>query len=142
FSLANASYGFFVLPESLPREKRMALSWARANPLGSLKLLRSHRELLGLAIAAFLMDVAHFSLQSVFVLYADYRYGWKERAVGFTLGGVGVCAAIVQGGLAGKASRRFGEHATVYMGLFFGALGFSLYGLAPSRTLFAIAVPV
>src|SRR6267378_6289311 len=39
FSLANAAYGYFVLPESLPRERRTAFSWARANPVGSLRLL-------------------------------------------------------------------------------------------------------
>jgi DHA1 family tetracycline resistance protein-like MFS transporter len=142
FSLANAVYGVFVLPESLPREKRMAFSWKRANPLGSLRLLASHRELLGLAIAAFIMDVAHFSLQSAFVLYADYRYGWKERAVGLTLTGVGVCAAVVQGALAGRASRAFGERRAVLIGLVFGALGFWLYGFAPTGALFVLGVPL
>ena len=45
-SLINGLYGVFVLPESLPREKRAAFSWRRANPVGSLKLLR-----LGTAVA-------------------------------------------------------------------------------------------
>src|SRR5580692_8391546 len=50
-SLANAAYGFFILPESLPKERRAAFSLRKANPIGSLKLLRSHRELFGLATA-------------------------------------------------------------------------------------------
>jgi MFS transporter, DHA1 family, tetracycline resistance protein len=142
FSLANAAYGAFVLPESLPKEQRMAFSWARANPLGSLKLLRSHPELLGLSLAAFAMNLAHFSLQSTFVLFADYRFGWKERAVGFTLAGVGVCAAVVQGGLAGPVAQKLGDKRTLLVGLVFGALGFACYGLAPTGLLFLVGVPI
>src|SRR5262249_14437128 len=65
-SLANAAYGFFVLPESLPPERRSKVGWHMANPLGSLKLLRSAPGLLGLAAAVFLYDVAHESLPAVF----------------------------------------------------------------------------
>ncbi len=58
-ALANALYGYFVLPESLPPERRSAFSWRRANPVGSLVLLRSHPELLGLAGVNFLYLLAH-----------------------------------------------------------------------------------
>src|SRR5439155_19836993 len=98
-SLVNALYGWFILPESLPKESRMAFAWKRANPLGALKLLRSHRELFGLASVNFLDAVAHAVLPSMGVLYMLYRYGWDERAVGFVLAGVGACSMIVQGGL-------------------------------------------
>ena len=52
-SLLNAGYGFFVLPESLPPQSRMAFAWRRANPVGRY-VTRSHRELFGLAAVAFL----------------------------------------------------------------------------------------
>lgn len=39
-SLLNGLYGLFVLPESLSHANRMAFSWRRANPVGSLNLLR------------------------------------------------------------------------------------------------------
>jgi len=81
-SLLNGLYGLLVLPESLPREKRIPFEWRRANPVGSLQLLRSHPELSGLAVAEFLAALAHVVLPSVWVLYAGYRYGWDERAVG------------------------------------------------------------
>src|SRR5881394_2419445 len=68
-ALVNASYGFFVLPESLPPERRSAFSWRKANPVGSLELLRSHPELSGLAVTSFLMQLAHVVLPSVTVLY-------------------------------------------------------------------------
>src|SRR5215472_4501154 len=68
FSLLNGLYGLTVLPESLPPDRRMPLSWRHANPVGSLMLLRSHHELLGLAAVNFLAQMAHVALPAVFVL--------------------------------------------------------------------------
>src|SRR5262249_54851033 len=99
FSIANGLYGWFVVPESLPAERRMAWSWRRANPVGSLVLLRSHRELFGLAAVNLLGQLAHVALPTVYVLYASYRYGWGDGAVGLTLAFVGACAIVVQVGL-------------------------------------------
>jgi DHA1 family tetracycline resistance protein-like MFS transporter len=141
-ALANAAYGWFVLPESLPKDKRAPFAWKRANPLGSLKLLRSHPELFGLAAVLFLMNLAHVVLPSVAVLYMGYRYGWGELAVGLVLAGVGVCAMIVQGGLVRKVVPRIGERKALALGLCFGALGFFIYGLAPVGWMFLVAVPV
>ena len=141
-ALANAAYGAFVLPESLPHEKRARFSWRRANPLGSLKLLRSHPELTGLAMVLFLMNLAHVVLPSVAVLYAGYRYGWGELPVGLVLAGVGLGALVVQGGLVRKVIPRIGERRGLALGLSFGALGFFLYGFAWTGWLFVAAVPV
>jgi DHA1 family tetracycline resistance protein-like MFS transporter len=140
-SLANALYGFFVLPESLPVENRAPLSFARANPIGSLLLLRSYRGLLGLAVVSFIAQLAHSVLPSVFALYAGYRYGWDERAVGLTLAGVGVSSALVQGLLVRPASR-FGDRRVLLGGLLFGVAGFAIYGLAPTGAIFWLGIPV
>ena len=141
-SLANAMYGLFVLPESLPPERRRAFEWRRANPLGSLRLLRSHPELSGLAGVVFLSNLAHAALPATFVLYAGHRYGWDERTVGFTLAVIGVCSAIVQGGLVQPVVRRFGERRALIFGLAAGAAGFAMYGLAPTGVWFLASVPV
>jgi MFS transporter, DHA1 family, tetracycline resistance protein len=141
-SLANALYGLLVLPESLPRERRAPFEWHRANPLGSLALLRSHRELLGLASVNFLGQLAHAILPSVTVLYMGYRYGWDERMVGFVMAGVGVCAMAVQGGLIGPVVRRIGARKALIVGLLFGAAGFAIYGIATSGAVFLIGIPV
>jgi MFS transporter, DHA1 family, tetracycline resistance protein len=141
-ALLNAAYGLFVLPESLAPGKRAGFAWSRANPVGSLKLLRSHRELFGLAAALFLMDVAHFSLPAISVLYMGYRYGWGPPAVGAVLAAVGVGAMIVQGGLVRRVVPRIGERRALAMGLFFGALGFFIYGLAPTGAIFLAGVAV
>ncbi|MGE0644336.1 MAG: TCR/Tet family MFS transporter [Nitrospira sp.] len=141
-SLVNACYGLFVLPESLPSEKRMSFSWARANPVGSLVLLRSHHELFGLATVAFFGYLAHAVLPSVSVLYMGYRYGWGPASVGLMMAGVGLAAMIVQGGLVRPITAWFGERRTLLLGLSCGAIGFSVYGLAPEGWIFCLGIPV
>lgn len=141
-SLVNAYYGFFVLPESLARDKRAKFSWTRANPVGSLRLLRSHHELLGLATVSFLGYVAHVVLPSTAVLYLGYRYSWGPSAVGLTLAAVGLCAMIVQGTLVKPIAARFGERRTLLAGLLCGAMGFAIYGLAPTGTIYYLGIPI
>lgn len=140
--LINAAFGWFVLPESLPPEKRMAFAWKRANPLGSLRLLGRHRQLIGLAVVDFLANVAHYVLPSVFVLYAAYRYGWGETTVGLTLAFVGICSALVQGLLVGPVVARFGPRRTLFAGLLIGGVGMAVYGLAPTGAWFLVGVPI
>ncbi len=140
-SLANALYGFFILPESLPKEKRAKSAWQMANPLGALTLLRSHPELAGLSAAMTLFYLAHNALPSVFVLYAEYRYGWHERDVGLSLTVVGVCAALVSGGLVGPYVKRFGEKFSLLSGLVYGILGFAGFALAWRGSLLLASIP-
>ena len=141
-ALINVSYGYFVLPESLPPEKRSKFSWKRANPVGALVLLRSHPILAGLASSQFLMNLAHAVLPSTAVLYMAYRYHWGPLYVGYMLMGVGICAVIVQGGLVKPIVRALGERRALAIGLLFGAAGFAIYGLAPSGAWFLVGVPV
>ncbi len=141
-TLLNGLYGLLVLPESLPPESRQRFQLHRANPVGSLRLLRSHPELAGIATVNVLYFLAHHVLPSVFVLYVTYRYGWNERMVGFTLTGVGIWGIFVQGMLVRPVVHKFGERKSMLAGLLFGAIGFALYGLAPSSNIFWIAVPV
>src|SRR5207245_4999804 len=75
-SILNGAYGLFVLPESLPRERRQPFAWRRANPVGSLRLLRSSPQLFNLAVLTFLRNLSLVALPAVFVLYAGYRYEW------------------------------------------------------------------
>jgi DHA1 family tetracycline resistance protein-like MFS transporter len=141
-SLANFCYGLFVLPESLPKERRTPFSWKRANPVASLAFLSHHPEVFALAGVLFLMGLAHMVYPSTFVLYADYRFGWGPQMVGYTLAIVGVLSAVIQGGLIGRAIKAWGERRTLLLGLAMGTLGFTLYGLAPSGYWFWAAMPI
>ncbi len=141
-SLVNACYGLFVLPESLPRPRRTAFSWRRANPLGALALLRSHAELFGLAGINFLSSLAHAVLPSTGVLYMLYRYGWDERTIGLTLAGVGASSIIVQAGVVGRVTERIGERAALMIGIAFGVVGFLVFALARTGIVFWLGIPL
>ncbi len=141
-TLLNACYGVFVLPESLPPENRKPFSWARANPIGSLRLLRAHEGLLGLAIVYFLYQLAHQVLNNVFVLYTENRYAWEMRTVGMALMLVGILNIVVQGGLVRHALKRWGEQRLLYTGLICGMIGYAGYGLADSSSRFWATTPV
>ena len=131
-SLLNWLWGFFFVPESLIQEKRKPFALRRANPVGSLKLLRSHHELWRLATIQFLAYLSH-NVFSVWVLYAMYRYAWNTDFTGYSLVLVGVVTAAISGGLTGPMVKRFGEKRTLYIGQFFGASGMSVAGLAKNR---------
>lgn len=140
-SLANALYGFFVLPESLPAEKRKPFTMRRANPIGSLALLRSHPELFRLATIQFIGYIAH-EVFNVWALYTIFRYGWKEGMIGLSLALVGLCSVVISTGLVQPMVSRFGERRTLYIGQFFGALGMALAGLARTTGFFFFSIPV
>lgn len=140
--LANFFYGLFVLPESLaPEKRRERFEWQRANPLGSLRLLRSHPELFGIAAVAFIGYVAHESYPTVYVLYGQHRYGWNTATLGIGLAIVGISSGLVAAVLSQRAVDALGTRKALLTGLFFGAVGFWLFG-SPQTALFWIAIPI
>ncbi|WP_414675229.1 TCR/Tet family MFS transporter [Luteibacter sp.] len=142
-ALANFMYGFFILPESLPPERRAPrFEPHTAHPLGALRLLRCSPTVFGLAIVTFLFYLAHYVLQTTFVLYADYRYHWGAQAVGFVLALVGACDGSVQAFLTGRLTGRFGERKVLVAGLTFGTVAFAVMGLAATGWVFLIAIPL
>ncbi len=140
-SLLNFCYGLFVLPESLPAERRKPkLQWQNANPLGALRLLRSHVELLGLATVNFLGYVAHEIYVTVFVLYVIYRFAWNPRMIGISLAMVGI-AQMVSYSMVGAVVAWLGERRTLLTGLVFATVGFVMFGW-PSAVVFLVGIPV
>lgn len=131
-------YGAFVLPESLAPEQRMPLSWRRASPIGALRLLRSHAELMRLSFVNFLVYCAHHLFTAVFVLYAAHRYGWGSGSVGMLLALVGVLDMLVQGLVTGPLVARLGDRKTMILGLVGGAIGVAAMGLATNGTVFVL----
>ena len=141
-SLVNFCYGAFVLPESLPKERRSArVDWRHANPLGSLLLLRRYPQVFGLAAVFFLIALAQFSLNSTYVLYTDYRYGWGPQIVGYTLGFVGLCSGLVQAVLVRRLVPRLGERRMILVGLALLSVGYAVFGFAPDAWIFLAGIP-
>jgi len=141
-ALANVLYGWFVLPESLPREHRRRFDWKRANPVGALALLGTRKGLIGLVSIYGLYMLAHQALQSTFVLYTEHRYHWDARTVGLMLAAVGACTIVVQGALVRHAVAGMGERRTLLLGLSGGVLGFLGYAIAGSSGAMMAVVPL
>ncbi len=140
--LLNTTYGYFVLPESLPAAKRRtSFDWSKANPLGSLRLLRRHHDLFGLASINFMGYVAHEAF-TVWVLYTMFRYAWTPRDNGASLALVGLCSVVVSLWGIKPVVARFGERRALLIGLFFGAIGMAMFGLAPNGWVFLTGIVV
>jgi DHA1 family tetracycline resistance protein-like MFS transporter len=141
--LVNWVYGFLILPESLPADRRStSMNWPRANPLGAFAFLRERRELLGLASVGFLFQLSHTVLPSIFVLYAGFRYHWTPAILGLIFMATGASMIAVQMFLVGPVVKRIGERGAVLSGATFGALGFLLYAFASSAWIYILAIPV
>jgi len=142
-TLVNAFYGLLVLPESLPENRRAtSFRWRRANPLGSLTLLRSHHELLPLAGVGFLNQLANMVWPSVFVLYTGYRYHWTPGTTGFVMMGGSVLGIVVQSFLVGPAVQRLGERGCMFAGAASAACALFWYSMAPTGLIYLIGMPL
>ena len=141
-TLVNALYGLFILPESLPPERRAAaFDLRKANPVGSLNLLRRDG-LLGLAGIYFLNQLAQMVWPSVFVLYTGYRYGWTPGIVGLNMMAGGLLGVGVQTFLVGPVIRRFGERGAMIGGAGAAVFALTWYSLAPTGLAYICAMPV
>ncbi len=141
-SLLNGVYGLLVLPESLSRENRAAFSVKRANPVGALKLLSSHPQLLGFAGVNFILQLAHAVFTTVWILYTADRYHWTPFWIGLSMGVVGVSSVVVQAVLVRVAVARFGERRSLLIGLFCGAVGFAIFAVASQPWMFMLGIPI
>lgn len=139
-SLASAAYGLVVLPESLSLEHRSPISLRKANPIGSLSMIRARRGLAGFVTVNFLNFLAFQVLPNIYVLYAAYRYGWGYATVGTALALVGASNIVVQGLLVRRVVARFGERIALLIGIVSGTAGFVIWGLAPNSLVFLLAI--
>ncbi|HTR28707.1 MAG TPA: TCR/Tet family MFS transporter [Puia sp.] len=140
--LLNCAYGYFLLPESLPKENRRPFEWKRANPFGSLKFLTKHPEIGNLAFSFFLIYLAVQAIQSNWTFFTKYRFNWSDGMVYLSLALVGVLIGAVQGGLTRVVNPRIGNEKSIYIGLSLYTLGLVLFAFAnQSWMMFVFLVP-
>ena len=138
----NFAYGYFILPESLSKENRRPFDLKRANPIGSLRLLKRYPVISGLVASLVLIYIAGHAVQSSWTFFNMEVFHWNEAMVGYSLGFVGILAAVVQGGLIRYINPKLGQVKSVYVGLLFNALGFTLFAFASqSWMMFAFLIP-
>ncbi len=141
-AVCNWLYGFFVLPESLPPERRTPeLNWRRANPVGALSFVTERRNLLGLQVINVLYLFAHNVFPSVFVLFVGYRFNWGPFAAAAMMIATGLLNILVQTMIVGRVVRAVGERGALLIGLVSAAVAFVIYAFAPTPLWFFAGVP-
>lgn len=131
-ALINTLYGFFVLRETLPEDRRRAFDWRRANPVGMLAQVRKYPVLLGLIAAMFFYNIGHHVYPSNWNFYTIEKFAWSPLEVGLSMGLVGLLMALVQGFLIRKVIPLWGAPRTAFVGLSCAAVAFIGIAFAPN----------
>ena len=141
-AIANWIYGYFVLPESLPPEKRRPFEWKRANPLAALKGLTQLRGVGPLVAVIALASLAQFTLHTSWVLYTTFKFGWGPAQNGWSLFTVGLMSAFVQGVLLKHMLKRFTPQRLAAVGLVASACTYLGFGLASEGWMLFVVIIV
>ncbi len=128
-SAANFVYGWFVLPETLPPEKRRPFQWRRANPFGTLAVFARYKGVLPLCGVLFVFFFASSVYPAIWPFWGMAKFDWSVSMVGLTLAAFGIVAAFFQGVLIGPAVNRFGDYRVALAGLCFAVIAAIGYGL-------------
>ena len=143
FTLINLLYGFLILPESLKKENKRKFDIKRANPIGTLLSLRRYPLISGLLLCIILFNIAQHATHSTWSFFTIEKFDWDEKLVGYSLGFIGILAAIVQGGLIRIIIPKFGKVNSLYIGMSFYIIGLLLFTIADeSWMVFAFAIPL
>ncbi len=130
FALLNWLYGYFVLPESLPVERRRPFRWRAAHPFASLRALAELSGVGRLVAVVALSSLSQFMLFTTWVLYTTFKFGWGPRENGWSLAVVGMMSLIVQGVLLGRLLKRFSPRRLAASGLASSTIAYLLWGAA------------
>ena len=129
-ALLNLLYGYLVLPESLPAERRKKFTWRAANPIASLKALTQLKGVGALVGVVAFSGLAQFILYTTWVLYTTFKFGWGPLQNGWSLAAVGVMSVIVQGFMLGPLLKKFAPQRLAVLGLISSMLAYALWGAA------------
>lgn len=140
--MLNFLYGYFILPESLDKDKRRPFELKRANPIGAFLHLKKYPNLIGLVLAIFVLYVGSHAVQSNWNYFTMYQFNWTEKMVGISLGVIGLLVGIVQGGLIRWINPKIGNVKSIYFGLALYTIGMFLFAFATeSWMMFVFLIP-
>ena len=141
-TLLNWLFGFFVLPESLPVDKRRKFEIAKINPFNAFSSIAKFPVILGLVASLIVIYIASHATQSTWSFFTIERFQWEEKEVGYSLAVVGILVSIVQGLLIRIINPRLGAERSVYVGILLYALGFFLFSFATAGwMMFVFLIP-
>jgi len=131
-AFCNSAYGYFVLQETLPEERRRPFDIKRANPVGALLQIRKYPILLGLLLTVFIYNIGHHVYPTNWNFYTMAKFDWTPLDVGLSMGLVGVLMAFVQGYLIRIVIPKFGAPKTALIGFFAATVAYVGIAFAPN----------
>ena len=131
-AFCNTAYGYFVLKETLPADKRRRFDWKRANPVGALLQIRKYPMLIGLLLTVFIYNVGHHVYPTNWNFYTIAKFDWTPFDIGLSMGLVGILMAFVQGYLIRKVIPVFGAPRTALIGFFAASVSYVGIAFAPN----------
>jgi DHA1 family tetracycline resistance protein-like MFS transporter len=129
-NLVNFLYGWLLLPESLPPERRRKVAARELNPVASILRVAKPSAFAPFIWIFFLVFLAGQIHPVNWTLYTETKFGWSSWQVGLSLSFVGVMIAVVQGGLTRVIVPRLGERLALTVGLSVFAVSFALFAFA------------
>jgi DHA1 family tetracycline resistance protein-like MFS transporter len=129
-AVLNWIYGFFVLPESLPRHRHTPFRWRKANPVAALQGLIDLHGVGPLVAVIALSTLAQFMLHATWVLYATFKFGWGPHETGWSLMTVGVVNVLMQGVFLKHVLKRISPQLLAVIGLLSASIAYFAFGLA------------
>ncbi|MFD1164612.1 TCR/Tet family MFS transporter [Sphingobacterium daejeonense] len=131
----NFLYGYFVVPESLPKEHRRNFRWINANPIGSFRHIKKYPIIMPLVVCIFLINLAAHAVQSTWSYFTMEKFQWNERMVGYSLGVIGILLTIVQAGLIRVIIPKLGLAKSIVTGLFLNCISLFAFGIVDTTLL-------
>ncbi len=141
-ALMNAAFGFFVLPETLKKEKRRKFEWSRANPFNALLRIRNLPMVGSVMFVVLLYSTANHVYPSIWSFFTIEKFGWEPKMVGISLAVYGICAAIIQVIILGLMIRRFGVERTATIGMLISIGALAFLTVVDSTLLIFLGMPI
>jgi DHA1 family tetracycline resistance protein-like MFS transporter len=138
----NFAFGWFVLPESLPEDRRRPFDWRRANPAGGLMKIGELPGVRPLLLVMLAYQISNFVYPAIWAYWTQTNFGWDARLVGASLAAYGVAMAVVQGGLIRAILPRLGETRAVFWGLILNTVCLVIYGVMQEGWMVWVLIPI
>lgn len=142
FALLNAAFGYFVLPETLSKDKRRTFEWRRANPFLALLRVRQLPAVGGLMLVVFISSTANNVYPAIWSFFTIERFSWEPSMVGYSLAAYGVCAAIAQALVLGWMIKRYGVEKTAVIGMFIAIITLGYLTVIDQAWLVFVGMPI
>lgn len=137
----NMIFGYFVLTETVPPEKRRVFHWGRTLPFGAFRAVGALPGQARMLVVVGLYELAFVVYPVMWAYFTIEKFGWGGKMVGISLASFGAAMAIVQGGLIRLVIPRLGEHRTAMIGIFFNGVAFLFYAVVPVGWMIFLLMP-